>query len=1100
MANIYSHLGPSPTKSQVLRLTSDCDSLFKRMRQPEPGEPIEAYVQLRELHERFIDWANPLGLFATGIAPRNFRPRNFAIWHDEVWPALARLRFGLYHFLISEAEPPDSIQVRKSRVLLNTVRLSVKDLELSTIFITQPPMSPLDLQIRAFRATEAEGDIARFETIAILSLRSLYSATPEDLIRLLAKSMTDRFAKLLYWQSLDRKLQRESRPAKIPDDKVQLTRATTWLETRPKHDKCSHDGLKRSQSSPTTSQQQTVVSYTEPPTPPDENLVGYLEADLSLSVRDDSSSIVQIDKIGYPPQPKPRHSKCQAKCLFCTKALTKDKLEPKNNWRRHVDEDLSPFVCISNDCDPAPSFSKYDHWAQHMIHYHGEHWTQTIYLNGIDDEEIERRAHPNASIIDGVPFEMEGALLYRDKKYCLLCSLPLERTHQDWISREAEVSSDPVKLMSRHIATHLQFITQLSIYLGRAFGLLPEEDLSQPITSASSSKVVLPESQQAMSETSLVVDSEPGRPGIFCVPLPKNKQFTGRETILNELKERLFWEGGSQHRIAIFGPSGVGKTQLALQLAYWAEDAKPEYSIFWIPAWSFASFEQACRELMKRLDLHVNEEEEDIKDFVRNYLESRECERWLLIVDNADDKEIVFGPPDNYGGIHQYLPLSEHAAILYTTRSEEVKDKMGYMGSLSLNEMSLEEARSFLECALVDNYKQPPLLYEASTAGELLKELAYFPSAIAQAAAYLNLNRIPMEKYLALLRGMNQHLASPISRGSDCQGLHSAVAVTSLISFDQICRSNEKAAAEMLLFMSCIRPKAIPRSILPGPLAQKEKEHAISVLCEYSFLTRRVTDTFDMDPSVYLALLVWIRWHGSMEMTKVNAIQQLVSVFSQNTESEIRRQYIPHALYALQNSRGLQIEERAELLLQVGSCSCEDILANVYVGNGRITDVIEIFEHTAASLQKTLVEDDPVIIMLENNLAHAYLQNGQVIDAIEILERIVDVSQRTLEEEDSARLASENNLAQAYLQDGRVALAINIFEHITGVCQRSLSEKDKTMLSLKRALGKAYLEGGRITEAINIFDRIKKIEDTLGLSHYRVLESSDLLDEAFRAE
>jgi hypothetical protein len=47
---------------------------------------------------------------------------------------------------------------------------------------------------------------------------------------------------------------------------------------------------------------------------------------------------------------------------------------------------------------------------------------------------------------------------------------------------------------------------------------------------------------------------------------------------------------------------------------------------------------------------------------------------------------------------------------------------------------------------------------------ELLDELTYLPLAIAQAAAYLNRNRMSIAKYLKLLQSTEQDIVTLISR------------------------------------------------------------------------------------------------------------------------------------------------------------------------------------------------------------------------------------------------------------------------------------------------------------------------------------------------
>jgi KaiC/GvpD/RAD55 family RecA-like ATPase len=58
------------------------------------------------------------------------------------------------------------------------------------------------------------------------------------------------------------------------------------------------------------------------------------------------------------------------------------------------------------------------------------------------------------------------------------------------------------------------------------------------------------------------------------------------------LRQRLLIEQDCQ-KMSIVGLGGTGKTQVALQFAYAVKESQPEWSIFWLPAVSMESFEQA---------------------------------------------------------------------------------------------------------------------------------------------------------------------------------------------------------------------------------------------------------------------------------------------------------------------------------------------------------------------------------------------------------------------------------------------------------------------------------------------------------------------------
>ncbi len=268
----------------------------------------------------------------------------------------------------------------------------------------------------------------------------------------------------------------------------------------------------------------------------------------------------------------------------------------------------------------------------------------------------------------------------------------------------------------------------------------------------------------------------------YYIPLPENRRFVGREETLDTLKEMLFVRK-EWRKAAIVGLGGVGKTQLALQLSYWAKKHQPEFSIFWIPALSYATFEQAFATMARKLPIQSGGKDDDLNESVRRYLSSEAAGPWLLVVDNADDSEILFGSTEMLGGIDRYLPESDDGLTLFTTRSREVAWSVAGNDVIELPAMDPPEATVFLKSLI----KKDMLRDEAVTA-ELLKQLTYLPLAITQAAAYINVKQVPLAQYVELLCGTQQDIVSLMSKEfrDNTRYRHSqnAVATTWLISFD----------------------------------------------------------------------------------------------------------------------------------------------------------------------------------------------------------------------------------------------------------------------------------------------------------------------------
>jgi tetratricopeptide (TPR) repeat protein len=612
----------------------------------------------------------------------------------------------------------------------------------------------------------------------------------------------------------------------------------------------------------------------------------------------------------------------------------------------------------------------------------------------------------------------------------------------------------------------------------------------------------------------------------YYLPFRKNRQFVGRATILEALEKKLLIE--QSETVALVGLGGIGKTQVALKFAYSVKANKQEYSIFWVAALSEASFEKAYAELARKLGIKKSKEDEDVKDLVYYHLCSEKAGKWLLIVDNADDMEIVIGSNRKHG-IYRYLPKSESGRVVFTTRSREVAVAVAGSDIIDLREMTQEEATAFMETSLT----RKELLQDQATTVELLRELTYLPLAIAQAVAYLNQNQIPVRTYLALLRGTEQSKVSLLSREfhdrTRYEGLQNAVATTWLVSFAQIQRS-DKAAASILGFVSCIEPKAIPRSVLP----EEDMEHAIGTLRGYAFLSQRGDEEmFDMHSLVHVATWVWLESEGLIEQTMIDAIRHIEKAFppSDRTRREKWRGYVPHGLRVLNRSSWCQIAERYDLFMRVGWCldldrrfkeaircfeaasewrrehftedddsrlMSEHALASVYLDDGRIKEAIKILEHIVAVEKRTLADEDHDRLASEHELARAYLNDRRIKEAIEIFEHVVAVEKRTLADEDHSRLVSENALASAYLDDRRIKEAIKIFEHVVAVRKRTLVDKDHSRLVSEHELARAYLNDEMVEEAIQLLEHVVAVEEDLfEEDNPDRLVSLDLLTDAY---
>jgi hypothetical protein len=211
-------------------------------------------------------------------------------------------------------------------------------------------------------------------------------------------------------------------------------------------------------------------------------------------------------------------------------------------------------------------------------------------------------------------------------------------------------------------------------------------------------------------------------------------------------------------RVALVGLGGIGKTQIALELAYRVRHAEKQYSVLWMPAHGAAAFEKAATELVRKMAIPCGTSD-DPKKALQSYLASDAAGHWLLILDNADDMNVLDGFPDGSHGLLDVLPRSLTGRTLLTTRSLEIAVRVASSDVVELAEMTPSEAHALLEKSLINKTQ----LNQADGVEELLRKLTYLPLAISQAAAYMNVKKLPITTYLRLYSRTNEDTVNLLS-------------------------------------------------------------------------------------------------------------------------------------------------------------------------------------------------------------------------------------------------------------------------------------------------------------------------------------------------
>lgn len=508
---------------------------------------------------------------------------------------------------------------------------------------------------------------------------------------------------------------------------------------------------------------------------------------------------------------------------------------------------------------------------------------------------------------------------------------------------------------------------------------------------------------------------------------------------MNSLRKKLFQD--DMKDVFISGQDGMGKTQLALWLAYWVKENIQDHSVFWVTAISLEAFEHDCNEIVKSLADQYTDGDDPRLAFQR-YLSSDNAGNWILILDEASDKLLSCGRYEQDLDFRKFLPINHRGRIIRTTQSENMAASPDAVVRLST--MTVEESISLLDKSLV----REDQLSHQPWKRKVVEILSCYPLAISQAAIYIEINKVPVGVYHQLLHKEPRHWAFNL--------LTSAVTHTSSVSF-RLIQNHHKLAANILFFLAFIEPRAIPSSILPGAENDKEFKKAVSILCEYGFIRPLCNSlVFNMRSCIHQALHTLINKHNVADHDKGVIGAHIMRVFSpENLENhQLWHRYLPHMLKTLRF---------AEYLNRDFYDKCRRVGWHLEK-SGSVGQAIQMFEGLVDSQSRALVEDEAYYVTLEFELGRLYRSNSQTAKAIDLLEHVVATRVRTLSEGHPDRLASENELAKAYQENGQHRRAIMLLEQLAAVRGKVDAVDSPDLLEIQRQLANAYLSIGRSNE------------------------------------
>ncbi|WP_141582136.1 FxSxx-COOH system tetratricopeptide repeat protein [Actinomadura sp. WMMA1423] len=268
---------------------------------------------------------------------------------------------------------------------------------------------------------------------------------------------------------------------------------------------------------------------------------------------------------------------------------------------------------------------------------------------------------------------------------------------------------------------------------------------------------------------------------------PRNKNFTGREDLLNKLKAGISGQVTAVLPHALHGLAGVGKTQMAVEYAH---RFRYDYDlVWWVPADQPSLVRPTLAALAPSLGLPsattlgVEEAANAVLDALRR---GDPYARWLLVFDNADQPE----------DLQDLLPQGGH--VLVTSRNPRW-DGVGH--TVQVDVFSREESVAFLN-------KRVPRAISEEDADRLAHELGDLPLALEQAGALQAETGMSVAEYLRLLAECTSQL---LAEGKPTEYPVSMTAAWRL-SVNSLAEKLPEAV-ELLRCCAFFGPEPIPREV-----------------------------------------------------------------------------------------------------------------------------------------------------------------------------------------------------------------------------------------------------------------------------------------------
>ena len=493
----------------------------------------------------------------------------------------------------------------------------------------------------------------------------------------------------------------------------------------------------------------------------------------------------------------------------------------------------------------------------------------------------------------------------------------------------------------------------------------------------------------------------------------------------------------------------------------------------------------------------------EILTLVVRWLSKEDAGPWLLVLDNADDIEMFFGPVSRSqidrpsSSFADLLPRHPQGSVLITTRDARVGQRLtDQEKAIEITPLPPLDAEQLLQVKVATDKGT-----SSSENQNLVATLGFIPLAITQAAAFIKENGMTVAAYTRDLEASDNDLQDYLDENlpdprRDPTSENSVIRTWKL-SFDQIAKQMPRAA-DLLSLIAVLDRQGIPEALLRQETDRRvEFNKALGTLLSFSLISvEKGGREFEVHRLVHLSTQKWLALQESQSMWQERALFMMAAKFPSGRHGTWREceTLYPHALKSLScgSSSESTCFQRADLL---------ENLARYDENQGRYGLASLRYQEVFRVRGAVLGKDHPDTLTSMNNLALVLQSQGKYEAAEEMHRQTLQLCETVLGKDHPNTLTSMNNLASVLKSQGKYEAAEEMHRQTLQLRKTVLGKDHPDTLTSMNNLASVLESQGKYEAAEEMYRQTLQLRETvLGKDHPDTLTSMNNLASVFESQ